>query len=216
MQTFGVGMDVMVVNLYTKEYSAVIKGQVNYEKFNANYLIKFNEKGADKALKSKSATFPYEVVNENNLRLPLKRLPEPKRMEEPQPVPQDQDGEWRTGFFSVCAAPGGAKLCALAWCCPCIVFGQTMARMEPSEAFCGGNQNGACLSFIIFAVFGILGGITRTAIRKKYGIRGNLAQDILLWYCFNPCAIIQVQMHLISADNGLRMEYTYTVPHTGS
>ena len=90
--------------------------------------------------------------------------------------------------------------------------------MEPSEAFCGGNQNGACLAFIIFAATGVLGGITRTAIRKKYGIRGNLAQDILLWYCFNPCAIIQVQMHLISADNGFiwHMGYTYTVPRTGA
>ena len=174
MQIFVVGSKVSVLNIYHKEYPAIVKGLVNNEKFSANYLIKFEEKDADGALKAKSATFPYEIIDQKNLKL------------------YSPPAQWRTGLFDIFAQPGGPRICATTWFCPCVVYGKNVARMGPSETACGGNAIGGCLLFACVPA-AIVGSMNRAAIRQKYAIPGSITDDCLLWQCCPLCALIQVE-----------------------
>jgi len=48
-------------------------------------------------------------------------------------------------MFDCCAEPGGAGLCLLSCCCPCIVVGQ-LAENMPAGSWCGPLAGNCCLA----------------------------------------------------------------------
>jgi Cys-rich protein (TIGR01571 family) len=109
--------------------------------------------------------------------------------------PAPEPGEpWKTGLFSVTAEPGGNRLCLMATLCPCIVFGETVGRLDPADVPLGGNKLGATL---FYSLCGSLAAVsTRMGIRRKYNLRGSLLEDCLTSVYCGPCALIQVIRHL--------------------
>ncbi|OJD22085.1 hypothetical protein ACJ73_06572 [Blastomyces percursus] len=74
--------------------------------------------------------------------------------------------------------------CLMGWCCPCVLFGKTQARLDdPSLAnFSPINDN--CLIFCgmnCFAVAWLLLVKRRTELREKYGITQTHLEKFLKW-----------------------------------
>ena len=111
--------------------------------------------------------------------------------EDPAPEPRE---EWKTGLFSVTAEPGGSQLCLMATLCPCIVFGQTVGRLDPADVPLGGNKWGATLVYSLCPSVAAVS--TRAGIRRKYNLRGSLLEDCLTSLGCGCCALIQVQRPL--------------------
>ena len=184
-----VGTQVEVINLHAKNYIAIIKGIVSTGETSSKYLVQFIS--GDKELREASVTYPYELVESENL------------CALSQSSGNLKTGSWKVGLFDVTAAPGGTQLCLLTCCCPSIGYSQTMGKLDPKEFTCGGNQCGACLFALVGGVFATAS--TRYALRRKFDIPGSLPEDCLVHACCPLCALIQVTSEL-PLDRDLRSE----------
>ena len=78
----------------------------------------------------------------------------------------------------------------MATLCPCIVFGQTVGRLDPADVPLGGNKWGATLVYSLCPSVAAVS--TRAGIRRKYNLRGSLLEDCLTSLGCGCCALIQV------------------------
>jgi Cys-rich protein (TIGR01571 family) len=173
------GTKVEVSNVYAKNYIAVVTGVVSTGD-SARYLVQFI--GGDKDLRAASATYPFELVDGENLRAVSAASSGESRR-----------SQWKVGLFDVTAEPGGVRLCLMSWCCPCIVFGQTMEKLSPAEFTCGGSKLGACCYFLACGPCATIP--ARNTLRRKYDIPGSLPMDCLVHHYCSCCALIQVRAH---------------------
>jgi Cys-rich protein (TIGR01571 family) len=115
------------------------------------------------------------------------------------PSPQSiKGGSWQHGFCS-CAEP---SICMTALFCPCIVYGKTQYRLslrdekkDPTNMLGYTTVNGSCMAFgILCGINGILAGLQRTRLRKKYSMSneaGDVAGDCLKGVCCCCCVVAQ-------------------------
>ncbi|EJD54786.1 PLAC8-domain-containing protein [Auricularia subglabra TFB-10046 SS5] len=114
------------------------------------------------------------------------------------PLNSSGEREWSNGL---CSCFGDCGTCCVAWCFPCIVYGQNKTRREHLEQQgfphpTGGESCGSdCLLHgAITACFGF-GWIfqigERGATRRRYNIEGGGCGDCCSTFWCNPCALTQ-------------------------
>ncbi|PGH07142.1 hypothetical protein GX51_01929 [Blastomyces parvus] len=99
--------------------------------------------------------------------------------------------EWSHGFWS-CCSPFGT--CLMTYCCPCMVFGKTEARLKEPGASEHSSMNGMCCAWACLAYVGcscILTAIQRTKIRDTHGIEGSSVTDFCASFCCPCCVLVQ-------------------------
>lgn len=109
-------------------------------------------------------------------------------------------GQWSVGIFGCWGS--SMKMCLLGFCCPCVRWADTVDRAQLGLSYWAAFFLMLILLVLdpySYGVTGlmvvILGVIFRQRLRHKYGLpRGKgreCAEDILVWCCCTPCAIIQ-------------------------
>lgn len=119
------------------------------------------------------------------------------------PVSQDGSREWTFGLCDCCSAVG---TCFLAWCCPCIVYGQNKQRLLhlTSKGYPHPDHGGCCscdcwLHACMTCCLGcscVLQYTDRRSIRARYNIRGNCCGDMCSAMCCSPCELTQESQEL--------------------
>nr|CAG8536303.1 342_t:CDS:2 [Entrophospora candida] len=90
--------------------------------------------------------------------------------------------EWRFGLFDCFA---DTNLFLKTFCCPCVTYGETKARMLNDESACLVNG-------LLYAFVGcVVGPLNRNEMRTQLNIEGSGAGDLCTHYCFSYCALIQ-------------------------
>ncbi|KAI8901701.1 PLAC8 family-domain-containing protein [Globomyces pollinis-pini] len=104
------------------------------------------------------------------------------------------NGEFHKGLFD-CFSNCGT--CLLAWCCPCVVYGQNMQAAQQKE----GCFADAAVYFCVAALGcnSCLGAYGRDIVRESRGIEGQFITDCLVHACCVPCALTQERAELVHA-----------------
>ncbi|GLB38922.1 putative PLAC8 family protein [Lyophyllum shimeji] len=114
-------------------------------------------------------------------------------------LPMTAEGrDWSNGLFDCC---NDASTCFLAWCCPCVVYGQNKQRLEylqskgQPDPEAGGCCNSDCIIHAaITGCFGagwILQMMNRGNVRGRYSVKGGGCGDCMSSCCCAPCALTQ-------------------------
>ncbi|TFK23009.1 PLAC8-domain-containing protein [Coprinopsis marcescibilis] len=117
------------------------------------------------------------------------------------PVKDGKRG-WSNGLFS-CGDDVG--LCLLAWCLPCLAYGQIRSRYKHLSSHgtphpTGGDMcSGDCCVHAITAACGIaclLQCQSRGEVRGRYNIEGGGCGDCCTTLCCTPCDLVQESQEL--------------------
>ncbi|KAF8811653.1 PLAC8-domain-containing protein [Phlegmacium glaucopus] len=118
-------------------------------------------------------------------------------------VPMGPDGrEWSNGL---CGCFGDFGTCIVAWCFPCITYGQVKRRYEHlnSKGYPDPDNGGCCSSDCLIhgcltsCGFGwVLQMGTRSSIRGRYSIKGGSCGDCCTALCCTPCELVQESREL--------------------
>ncbi|KAI9860855.1 MAG: hypothetical protein M1824_002890 [Vezdaea acicularis] len=103
---------------------------------------------------------------------------------------------WTSGFWD-CFSPGST--CALAYCCPCIIFGRTQELRKNPSAF-PPTVNTDCLIFCGLMYLGvpcIYQALKREELRNQYNLEGTTAKDWLLSCCCGCCVLVQENKEVV-------------------
>ncbi|TPX71492.1 hypothetical protein SpCBS45565_g01148, partial [Spizellomyces sp. 'palustris'] len=79
--------------------------------------------------------------------------------------------------------------CALACCCPCVVYGMNKKDLSRRSSWVGALTS-------CFGLHPCVGGGGRTTIRAKYNIRGDSCADCCCHLLCTPCALTQERMEI--------------------
>ncbi|KAL4883567.1 PLAC8 family-domain-containing protein [Aspergillus karnatakaensis] len=140
-----------------------------------------------------------------------------------EPIPPPASGRnWSYSFWQFWTP---VDTCLMAWCCPCILFGKTQARIaDPSLAnyspindncllWCGLSCFNA--SFLIQAKkrddlrkkYGIsethlerVLGMPEGGIQAKHGIEGSFVEDLAGAFCCRCCGLVQEEKEVLRAQ----------------
>ena len=108
--------------------------------------------------------------------------------QEPQP--------WRAPFCSCMDDPAS---CCMAWCFPCVLFGQNAQKIDGSGCFCN-----CCLYACCMACYGcqcLVHAGKKTGLRIKYNLRPEPCDDCLVAWCCPCCALSQEARELQARAN---------------
>ncbi|KAH7104584.1 PLAC8-domain-containing protein [Auriculariales sp. MPI-PUGE-AT-0066] len=128
--------------------------------------------------------------------------------------------QWSSG---ICGCWGSPGKCIAATCCPCIVYGKIASRLDALERTLAEkngdrdwhvsenpNPNGFLVCVLQYPLH--LGWIistgTRTALRNRYKIRGNIFTDCLVSECCVPCTLVQQTREIELEEAELRRRHT--------
>ena len=114
-----------------------------------------------------------------------------------------QPGGFSSGLLDLCAQPGGAGLCALTCCCPCITSGKINDARGGACGFFGG-----CFCLLVpFFDFCCVWFMAMDTL-KKVDIRGDSFLMCLKTLCCAPCLLCQTRREQLSRDmqNGVAMQ----------
>mmetsp|Transcript_64058 Transcript_64058/g.74476 ORF Transcript_64058/g.74476 Transcript_64058/m.74476 type:complete len:118 (-) Transcript_64058:206-559(-) len=104
--------------------------------------------------------------------------------------------EWNQGLFGCF---GDMGTCFMAWCCPCIQFGQNKHAID--------NNNSCFLCGLVYCLCSPVGIIlqilARGEIRDKYKIKGSFISDCLCTCCCGCCTLAQ-EGHELKHHNDLK------------
>ncbi|KAL4737172.1 PLAC8 family-domain-containing protein [Aspergillus similis] len=91
--------------------------------------------------------------------------------------------------------------CLMAWCCPCILFGKTQARLNDSTLASYSPINEFCLIWCglnCCAASFLIQTKKRSGLRQKYGItETHLERDCLVSFCCPCCGLVQTEKEVV-------------------
>ncbi|KAJ3036494.1 hypothetical protein HDU99_010491 [Rhizoclosmatium hyalinum] len=96
-------------------------------------------------------------------------------------LPPPAERDWTNGLFNIFV---DLNTCMLAWCCPCVLYGQTVQNLDPDYGCIKAGCHYACCCPCI-----VIG--NRRHIRTRYHIKGNGFEDCFAHCCCHCCALIQ-------------------------
>jgi len=114
-----------------------------------------------------------------------------------KPVNANGQRDWSFGVFDCFSACG---TCVFAWCCPCLVFGKNVSRLDHLQIQgrphpSGGDMvNGDCVTYGALLYCGcpcLVHMGKRGATRGRYSIEGSGGSDFLCTWCCIPCSLTQ-------------------------
>ena len=102
---------------------------------------------------------------------------------------------WRSNLCSCMDDPAS---CCMAWCFPCVLFGQNAEKIDGSGCFCN------CCLYAVCMWYGcqcLVHAGKRTALRMKYNLRPQPCDDCLMACCCPCCALSQEARELLARTN---------------
>jgi len=125
------------------------------------------------------------------------------------PVKPNGERDWST---SLCAC-SDVGTCFLAWCCPCVVYGQIQTRLSfltrnnaPHPSGGDGCGSDCMIHGTLTACCGI-GWVLqigqRSAVRARYRIDSNGCADCLCAWCCTPCSLVQEAQEIEQEERAL-------------
>jgi len=103
---------------------------------------------------------------------------------------------WRSGFCSCMDDPAS---CCMAFCFPCVLYGQNAEKIDGSGCFCN-----CCLYACCMACYGcqcLVHAGKRTGLRIKYNLRPDPCDDCCVAWCCSCCALSQEARELLARAN---------------
>ncbi|ORY76050.1 hypothetical protein BCR37DRAFT_335876, partial [Protomyces lactucae-debilis] len=91
-----------------------------------------------------------------------------------------------------CMSP--CHLCLTAFCCPCVVYGRNVTRMQNPTDPDDFPINLPCLFYYFLGCFGLqccLGAFSRVQHRSQMGVEGDPLEDFCAHFCCTTCALTQ-------------------------
>ncbi|KAL4813288.1 hypothetical protein BDW67DRAFT_187849 [Aspergillus spinulosporus] len=141
-------------------------------------------------------------------------------MEPESTLPPSSGRSWSHSFWEFWTP---IDTCLMAWCCPCVLFGKTQARLDDSTLANYSPINENCLiwcglnccaaSFLIQTKkrselrkkYGItethlerLLGMQTGDIKRKHNIEASLVEDCLGSFCCPCCGLVQTEKEVVS------------------
>merc|ERR1711970_44511 len=92
----------------------------------------------------------------------------------------------------ICGCFSNMTTCMLGWCCPCVLFGNTAAKVGQTDCLKG------CLSMFVPCLNLYCLCQNRKMVREANGIEGSAGGDFACTYCCGCCALIQ-QAYTVNA-----------------
>ncbi|KAF8497550.1 PLAC8 family-domain-containing protein [Russula emetica] len=114
------------------------------------------------------------------------------------PLIDDRSRTWSYDLFDCFS---DSRTCALSFCCCCYVYSRNKRRLdhlethgtplrEPVERYNHDCVSYSWLQFLLCSGW-VLSAISRSDVRRRYGIRGDSTNDVLVSGCCHPCELVQ-------------------------
>ncbi|KAL4903104.1 hypothetical protein BDW74DRAFT_179975 [Aspergillus multicolor] len=138
------------------------------------------------------------------------------------PYPASPERKWAYSFFDFLTP---LDTCLMGWCCPCILFGRTQARLDDPSLTNYSPVNDRCLIWLGMNCFGAgfliqakkrndlrqRYGITETHLesalgmepgdmKNKHGVEGAMVEDCLGALCCPVCGLIQAEKEVVKVQ----------------